>query len=194
MTIKTTYFSSKAIIIITLLNLILSPTVFADDDGYPMMPGYGMGMGHMGMDRMGMGSMGTGCMGAGMMGMGYMGMHTPYYHLLDLTDKQRNAMRDLQKNSRTDVLDLQDKIVDNYDQLYSLYGQGKTDVKKVGEAYQQIFDLRRKLIEIQLTIRNQQYDLLTKEQQEKLKTLTSNRMGGYGPYMNRQGMMPHMMR
>ena len=134
-----------------------------------MMPGYGkrhMGMGHTSMGRMGADRMGTGCMG-----MGRAGMYEHYIYRLDLTDSQRKAMRNERKLTRTKMLELEDKIDEHSDQLYSLYKQDKPEAKKIGEIYQQIFDLKRQIIELQINSKNQQYDKLTKEQQEKLKNL-----------------------
>jgi Spy/CpxP family protein refolding chaperone len=128
-----------------------------------------MGTGHMGTGHMGMGHMGTGHMGMGHMGMGHMGMHDYHIYRLDLTESQRKSMRNIRKETRAELIELQDKIAEHSDQLYSLYDQDKPDAKKIGEVYQKIFDLKRQIIELQINIKNQQYDKLTKEQRERLK-------------------------
>lgn len=183
----------KTLFVTLLLCLLPFSASLADDDDYPMMGPGGcpmMGSGQMGMGGMGMGMMGMmGNMGG--MPMMDMGMGMPnHFYLLDLSDTQRKALRDIERKTRAEHFTLQEKITDLNDQLYALYKQDKPDAKKVGEVYQQLFNLKRQMIELHINARNQQYDLLTKEQQAKLKELTSGMPYGRGP----GGMMPHMMR
>ena len=184
MTIQSKILSGNHSFIITLLILTLSPIAYADNY-YPMMPGNCMGMDHMGTGHRGMRSM---------MGMDHMGKYGSYFHMLGLTNSQRKAMRDIQRKNRTERIELQDKVTDYSDQLYSLYDQDKPDAKKIGEIYQKIFNLKRQIIELRINTKNQKYDKLTKDQQEKLKELKSNWMGRYDRNSNNSGMMQHMMR
>ena len=198
MAIRSKILSGNHIFIIALL--ILAPITHADDY-YPMMSGSGMGMDEKGMgcrgmrpmmsmDHMGMDYKGM----RPMMGMNHMGRYDHYFHMLGLTSSQRKAMRDIQKKNRTERFELKDKINDYSDQLYSLYDQEKPNAKKIGEIYQKIFNIKRQIIELHINIKNQKYDKLTKDQQEKLKELKSNWMGRYDRNSNNSGMMQHMMR
>ena len=200
MTIQSKILSGNHSFIITLLILALAPIAYADNY-YPMMPGNCMGMDHMGtgqrgmrpmmgMDHMGMGHRGMGSM----MGMDHMGKYGSHFQMLGLTNSQRKAMRDIQRKNRTERIELQDKVTDYSDQLYSLYDQDKPDAKKIGEIYQKIFNLKRQIIELRINTKNQKYDKLTKDQQEKLKELKSNWMGRYDRNAKNRGMMQHMMR
>jgi Spy/CpxP family protein refolding chaperone len=127
---------------------------------------------------------GMGPMGMGHMGMGYMGM-------LDLSNKQRKAMREINRNNRAKRWALRDQMADYSDQLYALYDQDKPDPGKIGAVYKKIFDIRRQLIEERIRQRNQQYDVLTKEQREQMKSWHSRMDDDDERGM---GMMHRMMR
>ena len=157
--------------------------------------GYGqMGPGYMGSRHMGYGRMGSGCMGAGHMGMGMgmgkMGMNC--MHMLDLSDSQRKSMRSIQKATRTQQFALHDKLTEHTDELYSLYKKDKPNAKKIGGIYKKIFDIKRQKIELGITTKNKAYDVLTKEQKEKLKEWKSSGMG-YRQYRGQQGRGMHRM-
>ncbi|MEJ2143003.1 MAG: Spy/CpxP family protein refolding chaperone [Gammaproteobacteria bacterium] len=149
----------------SLLLLLVTPSVNAEN--YHHMGRYGMG--HM---------------GPGHMGMGYMGM-------LDLSNKQRKAMREINRNNRAKRWALRDQMADYSDQLYALYDQDKPDPGKIGAVYKKIFDIRRQLIEERIRQRNQQYDVLTKEQREQMKSWHSRMDDDDERGM---GMMHRMMR
>ena len=164
---------------ITLLPISVLHSDDSDDDRY-----HHRGMGHMGM---GSGHMG---MGSGHMGMGHMrmGMHANVMHALDLSDQQRKKVRKIYRSSRTQQLTLQDKISDHADKLYSLYKKDKPNAKEISSVYKDIFDLKRKKIELSITIQNEVYDVLTTEQKEQLKKLKSSGKG-----YKRKYRMHHMM-
>lgn len=177
--------------------LFILPLQAEEDD--PMMGPMGMdcmGMGGMGMGPMmggmGMGGMGMGPMMGGMrmggMGMGMMGMQA--MHMLDLSPKQRKALRDVHKDIRSEMLPLRDSMMEYRDQLYELYSQDKPEAKKIGEVYRQMFDVRRKMIELHIDARNRQYDVLNDEQKQQMKQMGTGWMGGYG---GRRGMMQNNM-
>ncbi|MCW8901836.1 MAG: Spy/CpxP family protein refolding chaperone [Gammaproteobacteria bacterium] len=173
------------LLFITLLfSLTISPANAYDSENIQ----YGhMDSGHMGYGNMGM--MGMGHMGSGNIGM----MGNNYMYMLDLSDSQRKSIRDIQKETRTQQLALHDKLTEHADDLYSLYKEDKPNAKKIGSIYKSIFDLKRQKIELSITTKNKVYDLLTKEQKEKLKEWKSSRMG-YGMFRNQQGQgMRHMM-
>lgn len=136
------------------------------------------------------GYMGSGHMGSGHMGMGMMGIN--YMHMLNLSDSQRKSMRNIQKATRTQQFALHDKLTEYADELYSLYEKDKPNAKKIGGIYKKIFDIKRQKIELGITTKNKAYDVLTKEQKEKLKEWKSSGMG-YRQYRGQQGRGMHRM-
>lgn len=169
------------------------PLSYADDDKRNYM---GMGHGHMGYGNMGNGHMGQGHMGYGHMGshqMGMMGMGYGFMNNLDLSKEQRTTMRNIHKEMRTQQFALQDKISELSDELQLLYKEDKPNVKKVSSVYKKIFDIKRQQIELGITTKNKSYDVLNKEQKDKLKELQSSASN----YRFHQGMhgqgMSHMM-
>jgi len=141
--------------------------------------GYGYGYGEGGYGRHGgYGSM-MGPMG-GMMGpMG--GMMMGYLAGLDLTDKQQEKIRDIQRDMRKNHFGLMESMMDTSDKLYKLYDADKPDPDKIGKVYDEIYKIKRKMIQEHIEIRNKIYDLLTKEQREKFKNNS--------PFAHRFGMM-----
>ena len=137
--------------------------------------GYGYGgrgyMGHMGPM---MGPMGP-------MMMGPMGHMMGNLSGLDLTDKQRDQIRDIQRSMRKQHWDLMEKMMDTSDKLYKLYDVDKPDPDKIGKVYDEIYKIKRQMIQEHIEIRNKIYDLLTKEQREKFKATD--------PFAHRYGMM-----
>ncbi|TAM45225.1 MAG: periplasmic heavy metal sensor [Gammaproteobacteria bacterium] len=150
--------------------------------------GSGMMMGGGGMGMMGGGMMdmmmGGGMMGGGMGGMGMMGM-------LNLTDEQRGKIRKIEDEQRKKSRDLYGKIEDESVKLRDLYDTDTPDAKKIGAVYDRIFDLKREAIVAGIEARNKARAVLTKEQQEQLKSFRRGGMGmgGYG----QRGMGPGMM-
>jgi Spy/CpxP family protein refolding chaperone len=65
--------------------------------------------------------------------------------------------------------ELKDKIAEYKDQLHELYSKEKPDAKTIGNVYRKIFDIQRQFIELHIHTKNKKYDVLTKEQREKLK-------------------------
>ena len=141
--------------------------------------GYGGGKGYMGHMGPMMGPMMGPTMGPMMMGpMGHMmGNLTG----LDLNDKQRDQIRDIQRNMRRQHWDLMDKMMDTSDKLYKLYDVDRPDPEKIGKVYDEIYKIKRQMIQEHIEIRNKIYDLLSKEQQEKFKA--------NDPFAHRFGMM-----
>jgi len=124
------------------------------------------------------------------MGMGMMGIN--YMHMLDLSESQRKSMRSIKKSTRTQQFALHDKLTEYADELYSLYKKDKPNAKKIGGIYKKIFDIKRQKIELGITTKNKAYDVLTKEQKEKLKEWKSSGMG-YRQYRGQQGRGMHRM-
>jgi Spy/CpxP family protein refolding chaperone len=145
--------------------------------GPGMMMGPGMGCGKMGMHHM----MG----GLGMMRMP--GMMMGGYGMLNLSDKQIEQFNDIQTKLEKDHWKLMGKMIDQKSKLREVWSADKPDPKKVGDAYEEIFQIRRQAIEARVSAMNKMYDALTDEQREQLKSGPRG-MGG-GP-MGRRG---HMM-
>lgn len=151
---------------------------YADEDEREHM---GMGYGHMGYGHMGSHRM-------GMMGMGYGLLNN-----LDLSNEQRTAIRNIKKEMRPKKFALKDKIDELSDELHTLYNKDKPDAKKVSAVYKKIFDLKQQQIELSITTKNKIYDVLNKQQKDKLKELKSSG-AGYKSYEGMHGRgMHHMM-
>lgn len=125
--------------------------------------GYGRGGRHMGPMMGPMGNM----MGPMMMG--------PMRHMmgslagLNLSDKQKSQIRDIQRKMRKEHFDLMEKMMDTSDKLYSLYDTDKPDPEKIGKVYDEIYKVKRQMIQEHIVIRNKIFDLLNKEQREKFR-------------------------
>ena len=76
--------------------------------------------------------------------------------------------------------------------MYYLYKNDNPNSKKIGCIYKKIFDIKRQKIELGITTKNKAYDVLTKEQKEKLKEWKSSGMG-YRQYRGQQGRGMHRM-
>lgn len=147
-----------------------------DDSMEHMMDGKGYGYGGYGR-RGGYGHM-MGPMG-GMMGpMGYMMGNLAG---LDLSDEQRDKIRDIHRNIRKKHFGLMEKMMDTSDKLYELYDVDKPNAEKIGKVYDEIYKIKRQMIQEHIIIRNKIFDLLTKEQREKFKA--------NDPFAHRFGMM-----
>lgn len=148
-----------------------------------MMQGQGMG-GGMGMEGgtgigsgMGMGGPGhEGCMeheGKGMMGGhggGGMALLGPLQQL-DLNADQKTRVNRIELDLRKQLWSLKGKTLDAQAQLSELYAADRPDPKKIGAVYDQIFDVRRQMIEAKIDAMNRARDVLNKEQLAKLKQL-----------------------
>ncbi len=161
--------------------------------GMGMGPGMMMGGGGMGMMGGGMMDMmmGGGMMGGGMGGMGMMGSGMGPMGMLNLTDEQRGKIRKIEDEQRKKSRDLYGKIEDESVKLRDLYDTDVPDAKKIGAVYDKIFDLKREAIVASIEARNKARGVLTKEQQEQLKSFRRGGMGmgGYGPGMMGPGGM-----
>jgi Spy/CpxP family protein refolding chaperone len=148
-----------------------------DERGYGRYgQGYGQGYGYGPGARMGhMGSM------MGPMMMGPMGHMMDNLAGLDLNEKQRDQIRDLQRKKRKQHWDLMEKMMDTSDQLIDLYDVDKPDPEKIGKVYDEIYKIKRQMIQQHIRIRNNIFDILNKEQREKFKA--------NDPFAHRFGMM-----
>jgi len=138
--------------------------------------GYNYGYGGYGHGRRFMGPMDN---MMGPMGPMMMGRLTD----LDLSDKQREQIRDIQSKMRKQHFDLMEKMMNTSDKLYKLYDQDILNADKIGEVYDEIYKIKRQMIQEHIHIRNQIFDLLNKEQRKKFKESE--------PFSNGFGMMMH---
>jgi Spy/CpxP family protein refolding chaperone len=125
-------------------------------------------------DRMGYGMMGG--------GMGFcMGMGGPAM-MLDLTDKQREQIRDLHRSQRKSTWDLMDKMMDQRYKLAKLYDAEPLDASAIGKAYDEMFALKRQMIVSCVESENKVRGLLTDKQRESYQGMR-RRMGPMGTGM-----------
>jgi Spy/CpxP family protein refolding chaperone len=153
-----------------------------------MMPEHGM------EDGMGPG----GCGGCGQ-GMGMPEMRGPgrgmmagfgKFWKLDLNQEQRSRLNRIQYDLRRQHWNLKGKIIDEQAKLYDLHAADRPDPKKIGAVYGAIFDIRRQMIESTIEAMNRARDVLTREQQARLKQLPQGCMTGPGGHHQ---MMHQMM-
>lgn len=141
-----------------------------------MMQGQGM-MGGMGMMN-GMGMMG------GMYGMGMMGGMGPMM-MLDLDDKQRQEMRQIQRKVQEKNWERMGEMMELRNQMQDLMLSDNPDPTATGKIYDKMANLRKQMFMERLQARNTMMNKLTEEQREQLQNYR-RQYGGYG-------MMPDMM-
>ena len=159
--------------------LIVTGTVFADDDRGKYDDRYGPMMGYGGMGMMGG--------GYGMGHYGGMGMMGGPMQMLDLSDAQRKKINDIQDSSHKKNWELMGKMMDDRAKLRDLYDADRLDVKGISAVYDRIFSTQKKMIENSLNARNQQYETLNDKQRKEWKELRSGR--GWGNWHGRGGPM-----
>jgi Spy/CpxP family protein refolding chaperone len=138
--------------------------------GYGYGPGYGMGPGMMGGWGQGYG-MGPGMMGGygpgyGM-GPGMMGGWGPMYGL-NLDEKQREKLANIQDNLAKKRWELMGKMHDEQFKLRELYASGKRDEAAIEKSFKRMEELRRQMFDAMMEARTQMNAVLTPEQRERL--------------------------
>ncbi len=126
--------------------------------GMMMGPGMGYGMGPGMMGYM-MGSMHGYAMGTGM-GLGA---------VLELSDEQREQIRKIHQELRQRHWDVMGEIMDKQNEIGDLYAQETPDPGQVGQAYSELTDLGRQMIEAEVRARNRVREVLTEEQRQRLR-------------------------
>lgn len=141
-----------------------------------MMDGHGMGM----MDESGPGGCGCGDDGDMHMAGPGQGMRGGFGRFLmpDLNQDQRSRLNRVQQDLRRQHWNLKGRIMDEQAKLYDLYAADRPDPKKIGAVYGAIFDIRRQMAETTIDAMNRARDILTKEQQARLKQLQQPGMCG----------------
>ena len=144
-------------------------------DGRGMMGGYGMGMdsGMMGGYGMGPDMMDGYGMGPGMMGgygMGH-GMRGAYWGSgLDLTDEQQAKVNAIQDETRKAHWAMMGEMMNQRARLRDLNMAPKRDEAAIDAAYKEFGKLHQKMYESSVEAHKRMEAVLTKEQQEKLRT------------------------
>lgn len=154
--------------------------------GYGYGPGMMMGPGAMGGYGYGPGMMGGGY-GPGMMGGGYGPGMMGAFGAIELSDQQRDQMQQIARELRKQQWDLAEQMMEKQDKLQGLYAQGQPNPEEVGQAYAEIAQLRRQMVEAHVQAQNRMQDVLTEEQREQLRSW--NR-GDAPPRGGRGGMGP----
>jgi Spy/CpxP family protein refolding chaperone len=143
-----------------------------------MMMRYGRERGMMyGPMMMGGPMMMSGMMGGSMMDMGMM---MGGFSELNLSKEQRSKIRAIMQENRKTHLELMDKMFVASDNLSELYDTDTPDPEKIGKAYDEVFAIKKQMIQESLRIHNKAFEVLTKEQKEKYRKQSA-------PY--RSGMM-----
>lgn len=137
-----------------------------DEDGRGHGPGM-MGQGMMGPGMMGQGMMGQGMMGPCMMepGMGMMG----FLNLPDLTSEQQNELRTMQREARREHMNAMLDIMDIRDDMMEAMAAERPDPKKVRAHQESMNKKQADLVESAIKKRNRMYDVLTEDQQTRLR-------------------------
>lgn len=163
---------------------IASPTLLAADPKAATQPGYApyhMGPGMMG-GGYGMGQgmmwegaamgrhMGPGMMGAYGMGHGMMGGRMWLYDSLDLTDEQQTKINKIQDETRKTHWGLVGKMMDQQAELRDLHAAPNQDAAAIDKAYKNLGQMQQKMYETSVDAQKRMEAILTKEQQEKLRT------------------------
>jgi len=151
------------------LSLLAEEPKPSSEYGYP---GYHMGRGMMGGGYgMGPGMMGGYGMGPGMMGGGYgmMGGRMGLYEELDLTDEQQTKINKIQDETRKSHWTVMGEIMNQQAELRDLYSAPKKDAAAIDKTYKKLGELQQKMYETSVEAQKKIEDLLTKEQQEKLR-------------------------
>jgi Spy/CpxP family protein refolding chaperone len=180
----------------------------ADEDSYSgpgMMGGYGYGMGpdmmggygygmHRGDGmRGGYGRGGYGMMGGMGMGMGYGMMGVGPMYMLDLTDAQRDKIHAIQSDTRKAHFAIMEKMAEQHDKLWKIYGADTLNVNAAMKVYDRIFDLRKQMLRSSLEAAKRMEGVLTKEQREQMKNWRHGGGWGYHRRGNPPAGMPGSM-
>jgi len=156
----TRHFSRLAACSLALALAGTAPPLLAADPPPPpcqgdpgMMGGYGMGHGMMGGYGIGHGMMGA-----------YWGSG------LDLTDEQQTRINKIQDETRQSHWALMGEMMNQQARLRDLYEAPKRDDAAIDAAYKDIGKLQQRMYDSSVEAQKRMEAVLTKEQQEKLRT------------------------
>jgi Spy/CpxP family protein refolding chaperone len=121
----------------------------------------GFGMHRRDQDGMGMG------MGQGMERMD--GRYKLAFRGLDLTDKQRDDIRDIRDSMQKDRWAVTGKMMDAHNKIRDLREADKFDAKAINKAYEELAELQQEMFMIGVQAKTSMVSLLTTEQRQQLK-------------------------
>jgi Spy/CpxP family protein refolding chaperone len=90
-------------------------------------------------------------------------------HALNLSDEQHAKIRKLAGELKHNNWAVQGQLNDESAKLADLYEADHRDTAAISKEYQQVFDLKRRMIENYLDIENRIEDVLTPEQRARMK-------------------------
>ncbi|MGE0526714.1 MAG: Spy/CpxP family protein refolding chaperone [Bdellovibrionales bacterium] len=93
---------------------------------------------------------------------------------IGLKDKQREAIINLMKKTMSDLVEVQVNMKEASDALVKVLDANKVDEGKAISALHKLTDVEKRVKTVQLTLMIRIKNMLTKEQQEKLRTLPRN--------------------
>jgi Spy/CpxP family protein refolding chaperone len=108
---------------------------------------------------------------------------------LNLSDKQRAQLSDIQGKLIKPMWDLASKVEEQRAKLQEAYAADQVDLKRVRDIYGSIGQLHQQMAELRAKAHNEIMSVLTKEQRERLSGMRYG-MGGRG--MGGSGMGPGM--
>jgi Spy/CpxP family protein refolding chaperone len=112
-------------------------------------------------------------------------MMTGYlYASLDLSKEQRDTIQKIQINESRQHLDLMGKMMKQSGELFEIYNVEKPNPETIGKVYDEIYKIKREMIQEHIRVRNQIYDLLTEEQKDIFR-----RNDPFLPFLMYYGMM-----
>ena len=132
-----------------------------------MMRGYGNGMGGYGPGMMGGYGYGMGGYGPGMMG----GRNV--LSRLDLTADQQEKIAQIREDMRAKNWGTMGELRTEQFRLRNLYNADKPDANAIAEQQKKVDELRRTMIKSHVDARNQIAALLTKEQRQQLRAMST---------------------
>ena len=187
---KTSWIFLRTIVMFLFAMSMFTAPTLAASPGMMMHPGSDEQMDEYGLNYMGRGPGWMGYMGSPMMGgdCGWGRGYGPggysqgggfmrgspmmgYLYGLNLTKEQRQKIRELRQKRRESKVRWMTQLMEYEDKLDDLYSQETPDPKGVGKVYEDIFSIRRQMIEDRIQERNSIYGLLTDEQKQKLKKI-----------------------
>ena len=86
---------------------------------------------------------------------------------LGLNEEQRNKLTAIAKEARAKNVKIMSEIGNQFEAMKKLFTAAQPDAKKIGAAYQQIFDRQRQAIELAVEMYNRQVAVLNTEQLQK---------------------------
>jgi len=106
-----------------------------------------------------------------------MGAQTNPMAALGLNEEQRKKIAAIAGESQADNLKLMNQIRTEMAAISQLFAAATLDEKKISAAYQKVFDLQRKAVELSVRTYNRQIGVFNAEQLKKWNTMRAQMMG-----------------